>query len=105
MLDLADFDLKLIHVPRKKLNTPDALSRRPNLIPAKDEDNEDITLLPPSIFINLIDAELTEKVRKSSENDPIVLNALQALEGEVPTQFRSRLSDWSYSHGILSYLG
>jgi hypothetical protein len=59
----------------------------------------------PWIFINLINTELAEKIEKSSETDPIVLNALQAQEGEVPTQFRSRLSDWSYSHGILSYLG
>ena len=39
------------------------------------------------------------------EKDPLVLNALQALEGEVPTQFRSCLSDWSYDAGILAYQG
>ena len=27
------------------------------------------------------------------------------MEGEVPTQFRSRLSDWNYEAGILSYQG
>ena len=34
-----------------------------------------------------------------------MLNTLQAIEGEVPTQFRSCLSDWSYDAGILAYQG
>ena len=86
MLDLADYDLKLIHVPGSKLCTPDALSRQPDLIPKVDNDNEEVTLLPP-LFVNLIDIELDKKITKSSEKDPLVLNTLQALEGEIPTQF------------------
>ena len=105
MLDLADYDLKLIHVPGSKLCAPDALSRRPDLIPKINNDNEGVTLLPQSLFVNLIDTDLIEKIAKSSEKDPLVLNALQALKGEVPTQFRSRLSDWSYDAGILAYQG
>ena len=105
MLDLADYDLKLIHIHGSKLCAPDVLSRQPDLIPKVDNDNEGVTLLPHSLFINLIDTDLNEKIIKSLEKDPLVLNALQALEGEVPTQFRSRLSDWSYDTGILAYQG
>ena len=105
MLDLADYDLKLIHVPGSKLCAPDALSQRPDLTPKIDNDNEGVTLLPQTLFINLIDTDLNEKIVRSSEKDPLVLNALQALEGEVPVQFRSRLSDWSYDAGILTYQG
>ena len=54
---------------------------------------------------HLIDGELNKKTVKCSEKDPLVLNALQALEGEVTTQFRSRLSDWSYDAGILTCQG
>ena len=86
MLDLADYDLKLIHVPGSKLCTPDALSHQPDLIPKVDNDNEEVTLLPP-LFVNLIDIELDNKITKSSKKDPLVLNTLQALEGEIPTQF------------------
>ena len=57
------------------------------------------------MFINLIDTSLNEKIAKSLSKDPLVLNALQALEGEVPTRFRSRLSDWLYKDGILTYQG
>ena len=60
---------------------------------------------PPSLFVNLIDTELNKKIVNSSKKDPLLLNALQALEGEVPTQFRSCLSDWSYDAGILTYQG
>ena len=105
MLDLADYDLKLVHVPGSKLCAPDALSRRPDLIPKIDNDNEGVTLLPQSLFINHINTDLNEKIARSSEKDPLVLNALQALEGEVPTQFRSHLLDWSYDAGILTYQG
>ena len=49
--------------------------------------------------------DLNEKIVKSSEKDPLVLNALQALKGEVPTQLRSHLSDWSYDAGIVTYQG
>ena len=101
MLDLADCDLKLIHIPGSELCAPDTLSWWPNLIPKIDNDNKGVTLLPPSLFVNLIDIELDEKIAKSSEKDPLVLNALQALEVEVPTQFRSHLSDWAYDAGIL----
>ena len=60
MLDLANYNLKLIHVPGSKLCAPDALSWWPNLIPKIDNDNEGITLPPPSLFVNLIDTELNE---------------------------------------------
>ena len=105
MLDLADYDLKLIHVSGSKLCAPDVLSRRPDLIPKIDNDNKGVTLLPHSLFVNLIDMDLNEKIVKSLEKDPLVLNTLQALEGEVPTQFRSHLLDWSYDAGILAYQG
>ena len=86
MLDIGDYDLKLVHVPGKELAGPDALSRRPDLIPKEDHDNEQTTLLPENLFVNLIDHALEEKIKNSSEKDPLVLTALQAIEGEVPTQ-------------------
>ena len=38
----------------------DALSRRPDYIPEKDDDNEDVVLLPEELFISLIDTDLQE---------------------------------------------
>ena len=105
MLDLADYDLKLIHVPRKQLSAPDALSRRPDFIPKEDTDNEGVTLLPETLFVRLIDVKLHKKIARSTKNDPQVLNALHASENETPTRFWSRLSDWKYDAEILTYQG
>ena len=105
MLDISDYNLKLIHVPGKELAGPNALSRRPNLIPKENNNNDQITLLPKSLFVNTIDLAIADKIAKSSEKDPVVLKTIQAMDKDLPIQFRSRLSDWSYDVGILSYQG
>ena len=87
MLDISDYDLKLIHVLGRELAGPDALSRRPDLIPKENNDNEQITLLPESLFVNTIDLAIADKIAKSSEKDPIVLKTLQAMDEDLPTQF------------------
>ena len=105
MLDLANYDLQLIHVPGKLLSAPNALSRRPDFIPKEDTDNKGVTLLPQTLFTRLVDIELNQKIAKSTRKDPQVLDALQALEGETPAPFRLQLSDWKYDAEILTYQG
>ena len=68
-------------------------------------DNETVTLLPDGLFMNLIDTSLTNKLHSSSVSDSLVLDTLHALPGTVPTAFCSRLSDWHYDAGILTYQG
>ena len=84
---------------------PDALSRRPDFIPKEDTDNKGVTLLPKTLFTRLVDIKLNKKIAKSTKKDHQVLNALQALEGDTPMPFRSRLSDWKYNAEILTYWG
>ena len=43
LIDLANFDLKMIHIPGKPLARPDALSRQPDLLPSEDADNNGVT--------------------------------------------------------------
>ena len=105
MLDISNYDLRLIHVPGRELVGPDALSRRPDLIPKENNDNKQITLLPKSLFVNTIDLAIANKIAKSSEKDPVILKTLQAMDKDLPTQIQSRLSNWSYNTGILSYQG
>ena len=105
MLDISDYDLKLIHIPGKELVGPDALSRQPDLIPKENNDNDQIALLPESLFVNTIDLAIANKIAKSSEKDPVILKTLQAMDEDLLTQFRSRLTGWSYDAGILFYQG
>ena len=105
LLDLSKFDLTFEHIPGRNLCVPDALSHQPDHIPMSDMDNEAVTLLPDELFINLINTSLSDKLRSSSTSDPLVLDALYALPGAVPAAFHSRLSDWHYDAGILTYQG
>ena len=88
LLDLSEFDLIFEHIPGKNLCAPDALSRRPDHVPASDTDNEAVTLLPDDLFVNLIDTSLSDKLCCSSASDPLVPNALHALPGAVPAVLR-----------------
>ena len=65
MLDILDYDLKLIHVPGKDLAGPDVLSQRPDLIPKNDRNNNQITLLPQSLFVNIIDITIAKKKKQN----------------------------------------
>ena len=105
LINLADFDLKMIHVPGKLLAGPDALSRRPDLLPTDNDDNAGVTLLPPSIFVNLIDTALSQCIESASAGDPLVLQALQSMHEDIPLPFHSHLADWQVEAGILTYKG
>ena len=73
LLDLADFDLIMIHVPGSQLAGPDALSCHLDLLPSTTPENEGVTLLPPSLFVNLINMSLSHYVQSSSTSNPLIL--------------------------------
>ena len=95
----------MIHVPGKLLAGPDALSRRPDLLPSGNADNNGVTLLPPSLFVNIIDTALSQRIESASAGDPLVLQALQSMHEDIPLPFHSRLADWQIEAGILTYKG
>ena len=95
----------MIHVPRKLLAGPDALSRRPDLLPSEDADNDGVTLLPPSLFVNIIDTALSQCIKSALAGDPLVLQALQSMHEDIPLPFCSCLADWQVEAGILTYEG
>ena len=47
----------------------DALSRRPDYVLDEDNDNEDITMLPDNLFINLIDLDLQKHIANCKDMD------------------------------------
>ena len=98
-----DFDLTIIDVPGSQLASPDTLCHRPDLLPSTTPENEGVTLLPPSLFVNLIDTSLSHCIQSSSTSDPLILQALQSMDGSISSAFYSCLSDWQYTEGILTY--
>lgn len=66
---LSEYDLNLIHQPGSKMILSDALSRRPDHHPTEDENNEEQTLLPGKMFMQLIDLELQDKCARDGYKD------------------------------------
>jgi RNase H-like domain found in reverse transcriptase len=78
-LFLSQFDVKLIHVPGSQMVQSDALLRREDF-DTGDTDNEDMTMLPESLFINSIDVELHDLLAESITKDDLVIDALRAIK-------------------------
>jgi len=97
------FDIELHHVPGTKLAAPDALSCRPDHHPT-DSDNADVTLLPDSMFVRLLDDSLHNTLATvNPSSDPIFSTASDALNGLCLPPMKSALSDWKVVNGILYY--
>ena len=93
-LYLSEFDVKLVHTPGSKMIQSDALSRRPDLCPEEDNDNEDIVMLPNDMFLNLIDVDLQEKIAISDDLDGNAAEALKLLLEKAPTEMTTGLENW-----------
>jgi len=102
-LYLSKFDLNLIHIPVTQMVQSDALSRRADLAPNTDDDNDDRTLLPDSLFVNMIDTELNDLIRKTEQTDPVVHSALAALLEGGPFPMKSSLKDWHTANKLVFY--
>jgi hypothetical protein len=93
-LYLSEFDVKLVHLPGHKMVQSDALSRRPDLCPNEDTDNENIVVLPDNMFVNLIDTDLQERIAISEDLDGNAAEALKLLLEKAPTAMTTGLEDW-----------
>jgi hypothetical protein len=72
----------------------DALSRRPDLCPDNDMDNEDIVMLQENMFLNLINLDLKRKISVSDDLDGSAAEALKLLLKKAPTSMTAGLMDW-----------
>ena len=98
-----EFKLKLVHVPGTQMVQSDALSRRPDLCPEDDSDNENKTLLQDNLFICAIDIELKDLITNSKETDTLVTDAIRALRNREALPMKSKISDWTFEEGLIFY--
>ena len=78
----------------------DALSRRPDFIPEKDQDNKDRILLSEDMFINLMDMDLQDRIANTDKYDYDVKTALELLLENGPNSLQQDLKDWKLEkHG------
>ena len=73
----------------------DALSRRPDYVPDEDNDNEDVTMLPDNLFINLIDLDLQKCITNCKDMDQDATEALMLLLEQKPATLKNNLEDWT----------
>ncbi len=64
----------------------DALSRRSDFYLDDDNDNEDVTLLPNNLFVNLIDIDLQRHIAASDSYDWTAANAIKLLQADGPIE-------------------
>ena len=93
-LYLSEFNVKLTHISGSKMIQSDALSRRPDFIPDEDNDNEDITMLPDNLFINLFDLDLQKCIANCKGMDRDATEALMLLLEKKPATLKNDLEDW-----------
>jgi hypothetical protein len=72
----------------------DALSRQPDYGAEGQFNDEEKTMLPESLFINLLDTELQERILNRKEIDLDIKNAMETLLEEGPTNLQNNLHDW-----------
>jgi hypothetical protein len=84
-LYLTGFDIKLIHLPGTKMVQSDTLSRQPDYGTEGQFDDEEKTMLPENLFINLLDTELQERILNGKEIDLDVKNTMETLLEKRPT--------------------
>ena len=88
-LYLSEFDLKLLHTPGSKMIQSDALSHHPGHI-TNDNDNDDIILLPDSLFVWIVDRQW-----------PSLLHIWSNYERHsLCIHIRSLENKWAISHHI-----
>ena len=76
----------------------DALSRRPDLCPEEDNDNEDVVMLPKNVFIDLIDEGLQRRIAKVNDLDKDAMDALQLLLMDPPIPKMKELENWTLTY-------
>ena len=79
-----------------------------NALSHKDEvdtsnDNQDVILLPPTLFIKAIDVALADKITLFSPSDPLVSATLHALDDGKSLLARVSKYDWYYDDGKLYF--
>ena len=102
-LTLSQYDLKLVHIPGQKMVQSDALSRRPDHILTEDDDNENVILLPETMFLRQIDLELRNAIIEAMTKDDFPRNTIETLKKGGPPPIKSDLKAWEIREELLFF--
>jgi len=80
----------------------DALSCCPDHI-EDDNDNDDIILLPNSLFVRIINTDLYYSIFEATMKDTLFTSTLEALKTNGPFPITLQLEDWHLEDGLLFF--
>ena len=66
-------------------------------------DNQDVVLLSPTLFIKAIDVALADKIALFSPSDPLVAATLHALDDRKSLLARASKYNWHYDNSKLYF--
>ena len=101
MLFLQDFDLVFLATLGSQMGPADALSCKNEVDTSNN--NQDVALLLPTLFIKAINIALANKIALSSPSDPLISTALHALDNGNSLLARASKHDWHYDNGKLYF--
>ena len=101
LLFLQDFDIQWQVTPGTKMAPADALSRHDHIDTSLD--NQETPICPEPVIIQALDLVLAQKIRSSSESDPLVLQALESLKMGSSLFPHSSTNDWHVTNGHLYF--
>ena len=69
------------------------------------QDDQETAICPEPVIIQALDLALAQKIRSSTQSDPLVLQALEALKLGSPLFPRLSKDDWHLTNGHLYFKG
>jgi len=100
---LFQFNLKLVHVLGSQMVQSDALSQQPDLAPEEDNDNTDLTLLPNTLFLKVVDIDLKDAFLEAFTKDDSMHKMVETINRSGTPLIRSTAADWKIKDGLVFY--
>jgi len=102
---LSQFDLKLVHVLGFQMVQSDALSRQPDMAPEEDNDNANLTLLPDTLFVKVIDTDLKDAFLEAFTKNNSMHKTVETINRSGTPLIRSTAANWKIKDGLVFYKG
>ena len=99
---LQDYNLEWNHIPGTAMGPADALSQKDSM---DTSENNSSQILLPHLYVNMLDAALTEKIAESTPSNQFVINALAAMNAATVPLPCSQAENWYFDQGALYYKG
>jgi len=77
----------------------------PDLAPEEDNDNADLTLLPDTVFVKVINTDLKDTFLEAFTKDNSMHKTVEAINRSGTPPIRSTVADWKIKDGLVFYKG